>query len=158
MMKLPPSGSRGFTPPAFARPLFKAGMRLSNWIQRMMGDRMKIQGQRLLMLTTVGAKTGKRRQTGLARFADPDHPGSWLIVGSNAGEARHPGWCHNIVAHPDRVWITIAGVTSQVQPELLTPDEREKAWRMVVSLAPGYGRYETTTDRQIPLFRLTPTT
>jgi hypothetical protein len=40
---------------------------------------------------------------------------------------------------------------------MLAPAEREKAWRMVVSLAPGYGKYETTTDRRIPIFRLTPT-
>jgi deazaflavin-dependent oxidoreductase (nitroreductase family) len=157
MMKLPPAGTRGFAPPKIAQSIFRALTGFSHLVQRTMGDRMKVQGQRLLMLTTVGAKTGKRRQAGLARFTDPDHQGSWLIVGSNAGAARHPGWCHNIVAHPDQVWITIAGVTSQVRPELLTPDERDKAWQMVVSLAPGYRRYETTTDRQIPIFRLTPT-
>lgn len=157
MMRLPPAGTRGFTPPKAAQVLFRTMAGLSHRIQRAMGDRMKIQGQRLLLLTTIGAKTGKERQVGLARFSDPDHPGSWLVVGSNAGSPRHPGWCHNIVVHPDQVWITIAGKTSQVRPELLTPEEREKAWRMVVSLAPGYGRYETTTDRQIPIFRLTPT-
>jgi len=157
MMKLPPSGTRGFALPKIAQSIFRALAGFGYLVQRAMGDRMKVQGQRLLMLTTVGAKTGKRRQASLARFTDPDHQGSWLIVGSNAGAVRHPGWCHNIVAHPDQVWITIAGVKSQVRPELLTPDERDKAWRMVISLAPGYRRYETTTDRQIPIFRLTPT-
>ncbi len=156
-MKLPPAGTRGFAPPKIVQSIFRALTGFGYLVQRAMGDRMKMQGQRLLMLTTVGAKTGKRRQAGLARFTDPDRQGSWLVVGSNAGATRHPGWCHNIVANPDQVSITIAGVTSQVRPELLTTDERDKSWRMVVSLAPGYGRYETTTDRQIPIFRLTPT-
>lgn len=153
---LSPSGTRGFTPPRAALALFKATGGLMNGLVKVLGDRMKIQGQHLLVLTTVGAKTGRRRQVALARFADPDHPGSWLVIGSGGGSARHPAWCHNLVANPSQVSIWIAGNEVSVDPTLLDPVERDKAWDMVVSLAPGYARYEKNTDRQIPIFRLTP--
>ena len=63
----------------------------------------KFQGQDLLYLTTVGAKTGQKRQTTVARF--PDGEDAWLVVASAAGSADHPAWYHNIAAHPNQVWI-----------------------------------------------------
>ena len=102
---LPPNGFRGVTMPRFVLPLMKAGMGLSHLVFRMLGDRMKIQGQQLLMLTTVGAKTGIRRHAILARFPDPTHPGTWLVIGSNGGSARHPSWCYNLAKNPEQAWI-----------------------------------------------------
>jgi deazaflavin-dependent oxidoreductase (nitroreductase family) len=66
------------------------------------------------MLTTVGAKTGKRRHSIVTRFPEPDHPDAWLVVGSNGGSARHPSWCYNLAKNPDQAWIT-------VQAELTKP-------------------------------------
>ena len=157
-VKLPPSGTRGFAVPGFARPLMKVGMGVSHFIFGVLADRMKIQGQPLLMLTTVGAKTGKRRRAVVARFPDPDHPDSWLVVGSNNGSARHPAWCYNLAKNPDQARITVAGKTDQATPESLEGAEREAAWKRVVATAPGFARYETTTDRLIPIIRLTPRT
>ncbi len=117
---------------------------------------MKVRGQPLLLLTTVGARTGKRRHTVLARFEDPAHPGAWLVVGSGAGSTRHPGWCHNLAKNPDQVWISVDKQEIEVDPESLPGAEREDAWKRVVSQFPGYGKYEKTTDRQIPIIRLTP--
>jgi deazaflavin-dependent oxidoreductase (nitroreductase family) len=108
------------------------------------------------MLTTVGAKTGKRRHSIVARFPDIDHPGAWLVVGSNNGSARHPSWCYNLAKNPEQAWVTVAGTTDEVTPESLEGSERETAWRRIVATAPGFARYETTTDRQIPIIRLTP--
>ncbi|MGH8928975.1 MAG: nitroreductase family deazaflavin-dependent oxidoreductase [Acidimicrobiia bacterium] len=155
-VELPPSGTRGFTIPKLARPLAKLGMGVSHLMFRVFGDRMKVQGQPLLKLTTVGAKTGKRRHAVLARLPDPDHPDAWLIVGSGGGSARHPSWCYNLAKNPEQVWVTVQKNEFRVQPESLHGAEREAAWKRVVSGAPGYGRYEETTDRQIPIFRLTP--
>jgi deazaflavin-dependent oxidoreductase (nitroreductase family) len=134
----------------------KVGMRFSHFVFRLLGDRMKVQGQNLLMLTTVGAKTGKRRHSIVARFPDIDHPGAWLVVGSNNGSARHPSWCYNLAKNPEQAWVTVAGTTDEVTPESLEGSERETAWRRIVATAPGFARYETTTDRQIPIIRLTP--
>lgn len=153
---LPPNGTRGLVMPKFALPLMKAGMGLSHLVLRMRGDRMRIQGQNLLMLTTVGARTGKRRHSILARFADPGHPGTWLVVGSNGGSVRHPAWCYNLAKNPEQAWITIEKQDLKVHPDSVNGAERDEAWKGVVSLAPGYGPYETKTDRQIPIIRLTP--
>lgn len=142
--------------PKFLRPLMKGGMRLSHLVFRLLGDRMKVQGQPLLMLTTVGAKTGQRRRSIVARFPDPDHPGAWLVIGSNYGSAPHPSWCYNLAKNPDQAEITIGGETLKVRAETLEGTERDEAWKRVVSAAPGFARYETTTDRRIPIIRLTP--
>ena len=69
----------------------KAGAGLGNLIFNTMGHRMKLQGQPLVLLTTTGAtRPGKQRQALLGRFDDTEHPGAWLVVGSNGGAARHP--------------------------------------------------------------------
>jgi len=156
-VKLAPYVSRGVTMPKFVQPLMKAGMGLSHLVFRMLGDRMKVQGQRLLMLTTVGARTGKRRQAVLAR-PDPTHPGTCLVIGSNGGSARHPSWCYNLAKNPEQVWIKVGRAVIKALPDSLHGAEREDAWKRVVAAAPGYSRYETTTDREIPIIRLTPDT
>lgn len=153
---LPPRGTRGTELPKFARPLMKAGMGLSHLIFRMRGERMKIQGQPLLLLSTVGARSGQHRQAILARFADPGHPGAWLVVGSNGGAARHPSWCYNLAKNPDHASIKVGKDDLKVDAESLDGAERDEAWKRIVSLAPGYGKYLTSTDRQIPIIRLTP--
>lgn len=115
---------------------------------------MKIQGQPLLRLTTVGAKTGKRRQTVLAWFADEGRDDAWLVVGSNGGSARHPGWAFNLARSPSDAWIDLGDGDLPVEAELLAGTDYEEAWDRVVELAAGYGRYEDLTDREIPIFRL----
>jgi deazaflavin-dependent oxidoreductase (nitroreductase family) len=117
---------------------------------------MKVQGQPLLLLTTVGARSGRRRQALLGRFEDPDHPGAFWVVGSNGGSAQHPGWCYNLAKNPDQVFIEVAGEETRVRAQTLEGEERARAWERVTSLAKGYRRYETATDRQVPIIRLTP--
>ena len=56
----------------------------------------------------------------------------------------------------DQAWATVAKKVYKVHVEFLKGAEREEAWKRIVSLAPGFGKYETTTDRQIPVIRLTP--
>jgi len=123
---------------------------------RLFGRRMRIQRRPVLLLTTVGAKTGKRRQTVLASFPDdPASADSWLIVASAAGAATHPGWYVNLAHRPDDASIDFDGRHFAVEPRSLHGPERERAWARVVELAPGYGPYAVTTDREIPVVRLT---
>jgi deazaflavin-dependent oxidoreductase (nitroreductase family) len=131
-------------------------MGMSHLFYRLLGERMKVQGRPLLLLTTVGARTGRRRQALLGRFDDPDHPGALWVVGSNGGSAQHPGWCYNLAGNPDQVWIEVAGREMAVRARSLEGEERARAWELITSLAPGYRRYETVTDRQVPIIRLTP--
>jgi deazaflavin-dependent oxidoreductase (nitroreductase family) len=155
---LPPSGTRGTEIPKFARPLMKVGTAFSHFMFRRLGDRMKIQGRPLLMVKTVGAKTGKERHSIVARFEDPDHPGSWLVVGSAGGSARNPSWCYNLAKNPDKAWVTVNKDVHKVRAESLKGPERDKMWKWIVSVAPNFGKYDTTTDRQMPVIRLTPDT
>jgi len=119
---------------------------------RRRGDRfMKMD---LLYLTTIGAKTGRKRLTPVARF--PDGEGSWLVVASLAGSAHNPSWYHNIAAHPDQVWIEVAGHQLRVTAEQLRGHRREEAWQRIVSSQPRYAGYQRKTDRVLPVIRLTP--
>jgi deazaflavin-dependent oxidoreductase (nitroreductase family) len=156
-VELPPGGTKGFSIPNLARPLMKAGMAMSHGIYRLLGDRMKVQGRPLLVLTTVGARTGKSRKTLLGWFPDSHRDDAWLVVGSGGGTMRHPGWCYNLAKHPQGARIELGGRHIKVVAESLRGEEREQEWKRVVAMAPGYGRYEVKTDRQIPIIRLTPT-
>lgn len=120
----------------------------------MMRFGVKIQGQPLLRLVTTGAKTGKRRETVLAFFVDEDTEDAWLVVASNGGSARHPGWAFNLATNPTEAFVDLGEGDIAVDAGLLSGEERQAVWDRVVDLAPGYGRYVEKTDREIPIFRL----
>jgi deazaflavin-dependent oxidoreductase (nitroreductase family) len=145
----PPGGTRGaWIPPsnAVTRALNRVAM---SWHRRS-GD--KFQGQDLLYLTTVGAKTGQKRKTTVARFPDGDD--AWLVVASANGAAHHPAWYHNMAAHPDQVWVEFGGHQLRVTPAQLDGDTRAQAWQRITQAQPRYAGYEQKTDRGIPVIRL----
>jgi deazaflavin-dependent oxidoreductase (nitroreductase family) len=153
-VELTPAGTRGagFNPP---RPIRKVFGALNVAIFRLFGSRLRIMGAPLLLLTTVGARTGRRRRATLAWFPDGDD--AWLVVASAAGAARHPAWYTNMARNPDQVWIEVGGRRQlRVRPESLRGAERAEAWRRIVARAPGYGAYQEKTDRVIPVVRLRP--
>lgn len=106
-----------------------------------------------LVLTTTGRKSGERRSTPLVWF--PGDGASWLIVASAAGAPRNPAWYYNIAAHPDRVQIEIGGRTIPVTAEQLHGEERQRAWRAIVSASARFTKYQQQTDRELPIIRLT---
>jgi deazaflavin-dependent oxidoreductase (nitroreductase family) len=106
-----------------------------------------------LVLTTVGAKTGQRRQTLLGTFADGD--GAWLIVASAGGATKNPAWYHNLAAHPDQAQIEVGGKTVNVTAAQLAGQERDAAWQRITAAQPRYAGYEKKTDRVMPVIRLT---
>ncbi|MGN6678681.1 MAG: nitroreductase/quinone reductase family protein [Streptosporangiaceae bacterium] len=127
-----------------------ANKMMIRWHKRS-GD--KFQGFDLVYLTTVGAKSGQKRQVTVGRFPDGDN--AWLVVASIGGAAKNPGWYHNIAAHPDQVWAEFGGQQFRVTPHQLEGQERAEAWQRITKAAPRYGSYETKTDRVIPIIRLT---
>jgi deazaflavin-dependent oxidoreductase (nitroreductase family) len=153
MIEIPRPGTRGVEFPPIAHAMFRIFGPLAPLFYRLSGGRMRVQGRPLVVLTTVGAKSRKERQTVLGTFPDPR---GTLIVASNAGARQHPGWFYNLARNPDRVWIEKDGRKVKVRPESLRGGDRAEAWRHVVALAPGYGPYETKTDREIPIIRLVP--
>ncbi len=146
-MELTPKGTRGGGMPDLPRPL----MRIARFFMVWFGRRA---GERTVILTTVGAKTGRQHAVPVARF--PDRDDTFLVLGSNMGSARHPAWYINMVKNPDQVWAEVGKRKFKVRPELLKGDEREAAIRRVIAEAPGYGRYQQMTDREIPVVRLIP--
>lgn len=152
-VSLGPNGTRGFEFPTFARVAMRALRPLNVAFFHRFGHRMRVQGRPLLLLTTRGAKTGRERHTTLGWFHD-ERPASWLVVASNSGAAAHPAWARNLARHPEAS-IEVEGSTYRVRAETLADAERDRVWKKVVELAPGYGKYEQQTDREIPIIRLT---
>lgn len=150
-LELPPSGTHGVEIPGWVRPIFKVLSPLEGLMFRFGG---KVQGRPLLRLWTTGARTGKRRHVVLGWFADDGREDVWVVVASNGGAARHPGWAFNLAGKPDDAAVDFGDEQIAVDVELMTGEERAAKWEEVVSLSPGYGRYEEKTDREIPLFRL----
>jgi deazaflavin-dependent oxidoreductase (nitroreductase family) len=139
-------GGKGMPSNAVTRVITKT---MTGWHRRS-GD--KFQGMDLLYLTTVGAKSGEKRQSTVTRFADGDD--AWLIVASAGGAARNPAWYHNIAAHPDQVWVEFGGKQQRVTPTQLEGDDREVAWQRITQAQPRYSGYQKKTDREIPVIKL----
>lgn len=114
----------------------------------------KFQNADVMQLTTVGAKTGQKRQTTVVYF--PDRDNSTLIVGSAGGAIQHPAWVFNIAKNPDQVWARVGNRTFRVTPETLSGAERATAWERIKTQSPVFAGYETKTDRELPIIRLTP--
>ena len=111
-------------------------------------------GAPTLVLETIGRKSGEPRLSPLLFARDGD---SVIVVGSNFGQQHHPAWTGNLLAHP-RAQVVTGGVEIPVVAELLTGAEADAGWQKMVDTTPAYATYKTRTDREIRVFRLTPTT
>ncbi|GAA2447335.1 hypothetical protein GCM10010191_75720 [Actinomadura vinacea] len=110
-------------------------------------------GMDVLILHTVGRRSGQPRQTPLAWFADGED--ARLIVASGGG-TRHPDWYVNLMAHPDRVSIESPGRDAvPVTPQRLDGADREQAWQRITDAQPRYAKYQGKSDREYPVIRLT---
>jgi deazaflavin-dependent oxidoreductase (nitroreductase family) len=114
----------------------------------------KFMGFPVLLLTTVGAKSGKEHTHVLGGF--PDGHDAWLVIASKGGASTHPGWFHNIANNPDKVWVQVGNRKFRAECESLVGTERQEAYERVVEVAPQYGSYPKKTDREIPVIRVTP--
>ncbi len=112
----------------------------------------ELQGKPVILLTTIGAKTGKIRKTPLMRV---EHDGEYAIVASLGGAPKHPVWYHNIKAHP-RVELQDGPVTKDYEAREVFGDEKYVWWERAVEAWPDYANYQKKTDRQIPVVVLTP--
>jgi deazaflavin-dependent oxidoreductase (nitroreductase family) len=106
-----------------------------------------------VLLTTIGARTGREHTHVLGGFKDGDD--AWIVVASKSGAPTHPHWFINLAKDPDRVWLEIGNRKVKVMPTLLKGKERDDALAKVAAVAPRYGEYQKKTDREIPLIRLT---
>jgi deazaflavin-dependent oxidoreductase (nitroreductase family) len=113
----------------------------------------RFQDMDLVILTTIGAKSGQTRENPVAWTADGDD--AWLVVASSAGSRHNPAWYHNIAAHPDQVWAEFPDRRLRVVPEQLHGERRAEAWQRLTQSVPRYLGYMEKTDRELPVIRLT---
>ncbi|MDH6222463.1 nitroreductase family deazaflavin-dependent oxidoreductase [Streptomyces pseudovenezuelae] len=106
----------------------------------------------VVILTTLGAKSGKIRKVPVMRV---EHDGSCAVVASIAGAPNHPVWYHNAVADP-RVELQDGPIHQDMRAREATGDEKAAWWPRAVETFPDYAEYQKKTDREIPVLVLEP--
>ena len=135
----------------FEHELDSRSVAVAAWLYRRTGGRIaRLYDRDVLLLSTTGRRTGRRRTVPLQFFVDGD---DMVVVAANSGMSTHPAWYLNLTAHPEAV-VEVYGDTVDVRAEVLDTDEAEAFWPKVLDRAPDYSRYRTRTDRTIPLVRL----
>ncbi|MEU6990268.1 nitroreductase family deazaflavin-dependent oxidoreductase [Streptomyces sp. NPDC046465] len=114
------------------------------------GTTMK--GTPVVVLTSIGAKSGKLRKNPLMRV---EHAGEYAVVASKGGDPAHPSWYHNLVSQP-HVELQDGTVKRDYRAREASGEERELWWERAVAVWPEYAEYQTKTTRKIPLFILSP--
>src|SRR5271155_5835919 len=112
-------------------------------------DAADMKGMPIILLTTVGAKSGKLRKTPLMRV---EHDGEYALVASLGGAPQNPVWYYNLVAAPDEVLIQDGSEPFAVMVREASGEEREVWWNRAVEAYPPYAEYQEKTDRIIPVF------
>jgi deazaflavin-dependent oxidoreductase (nitroreductase family) len=140
------------TPGAFSRWMQqKANARVNRKIR---GGRGRMMGMDMLILNTVGRRSGQQRETPVAWYADGAD--GRLIVASGGG-SLHPDWYVNLLAHPEKASIEVAGRDAQpVTPQRLDGADREAAWQRIAAANPRMAKYHNKSKRPYPVIRLTP--
>lgn len=111
-----------------------------------------LRGKPIIVLTSVGARSGKLRKTALMRV---EHDGRYAVVASKGGAPEHPVWYWNLIQHP-HVELQDDAVRKDYDARVLEGEERVAWWERAVAAWPDYAEYATRTDREIPVFLLEP--
>ncbi|MDX6739467.1 nitroreductase family deazaflavin-dependent oxidoreductase [Actinocorallia sp. A-T 12471] len=127
---------------------------LDRGLHRITGGRMMLAQALIptLYLTTTGAKSGQPRVTPLLCMPED---GGWIVVGSNFGQDKHPAWTGNLLKQP-RASVEFRKRTYDVTGVLLEGAEREETWTRLNALWPVFRRYQSRAERDLRVFRLTP--
>jgi deazaflavin-dependent oxidoreductase (nitroreductase family) len=106
----------------------------------------------VIIVTTRGAKSGKVRKVPLMRV---EHDGEYAAVASMGGAVKNPVWYYNLVADPE-VEVRDGTVVQAMTAREVTGDEKAIWWQRCVAAFPDYADYQAKTEREIPVFVLTP--
>ena len=112
----------------------------------------QFEGAPLLLLHTVGAKTGQARVNPVMY---QQVPGGYAVFASKGGAPDNPDWYHNVLAHP-QVTAEIGSGSVDLQARVAQGEERERIWTAQKTAYPGFADYERKTSRQIPVLILEP--
>lgn len=111
-----------------------------------------MRGMPVILLTTIGARSGKLRKTPLMRV---EHDGKYAAVASLGGAPKHPVWYYNLKANP-HVELRDGTTVQDMDAREVTGEEKATWWTRAVEAFPDYADYQAKTDREIPIFVLSP--
>jgi deazaflavin-dependent oxidoreductase (nitroreductase family) len=111
-----------------------------------------MRGMPIIVVTSVGAKSGKLRKTPLMRV---EHEGEYAAVASLGGAPKHPVWYWNLVKNP-HVELQDGPVKKDYIAREVTGEDKAVWWERAVAAYPDYADYQKKTTREIPVFVLTP--
>lgn len=140
---------------AIANPIIKLMSRVNTWAYRATNGRLGgrfLRGAPVLLLTTVGRKSGQPRVAPLIYARDGER---LLIVASKGGMDHHPLWYRNLVARPE-VEVQVGAETRPMRARTATREEKAALWPRVVEVYRDYDDYQARTTRDIPLVILEP--
>jgi deazaflavin-dependent oxidoreductase (nitroreductase family) len=106
----------------------------------------------ILLLNTVGRKTGRKRTSPLLYVMDGEN---FVIIASKGGAPTHPAWYLNLMANPEAT-VEIGDREVHVEAEVADPEEKARLWQKMVEMYPTYDDYQKKTEREIPLLVLRP--
>ncbi len=130
----------------------------TDWVRRQTEEILKagttaavdIINRPVVLFTTTGARSGKKRYVPLMRVTDGE---KYAMVASKGGASSHPSWYFNVKAHP-QVTVQDGEKIVELTARELSGDERARWWDLAVKAYPPYAEYQTKTDRLIPVFVL----
>ena len=115
-------------------------------------SRMTLRGGGMLLLTTIGSKSGKERTVPLLYIKDAN---DIAIIASYGGLDQYPGWWWNLKANPE-AQVQIREKTIKVRAEQADAATRSRLWPVFNKVFAGYKEYQSRTDREIPIVLLHP--
>jgi F420H(2)-dependent quinone reductase len=101
-----------------------------------------------VILTTIGAHSGKLRKVALMRV---EQDGAYVLVGSMGGQPQNPDWVHNVRAHP-RVTVQDGPTVHDLAVREVANGERARCWSLALEVFARYDEYQERTEREIPVF------
>lgn len=134
--------------------MFRIFTATHTFIYRLSGGRIfgRISTGPVLLLTTIGRKTGKQRTTPLIYLQDGER---LVIVGSAGGEHKHPTWVLNLLARPEAL-VQVGRRKLLMRAEIVEGAERARLWPQLTAMYDGFEQMQQATTRRIPVVVLSP--
>lgn len=149
-MAAPPKPKQG----GLVHGIFRIVVKVHNTIYRLSGGSLggTMQGAPILLLTTTGGKTGKKRTLPLIYLRTDK---GYALVASYAGADKDPAWYSNLVANPECA-IRVGRKSFAVHAETVSEDRHAQLWPKLVEIYADYALYQKRTNRSIPVVELIP--
>ncbi len=135
--------------------VMKPMSRINTWIYRLSGGKVGgrwLRGAPILLLTTIGRKSGEPRVAPLLYLRDGEKV---VVVASKGGMSKHPLWYRNLEANPD-VEIEIGRERTKMLARRASDQEKAALWPRLIEMYRDYDDYQARTERNIPVIILSP--